>query len=330
MTIRARSGQVNHRVVALLAAVLLPASAIGCTDGHRASDQPVITTTTEAAGAMTTPSPPNCDGPSTCTTRQLADAAGVTFGTAVDASHLDEMDYRTTLVTTFNSVTPENELKWASIHPAPDKWNFGPADRIIDFAKMNHLQVKGHNLIWDQESIDSTPEWVLAIDDPTELRAAVTDHIRTVMKHYRSAVDRWDVVNEPLQTLGADLYDNHFRRVLGNGYIAEMFAIAHEADPAARLFLNEATVELLPGKATALVALVEGPPRPGHPDRRRRHPSTPRRRHDRRSRGETAHRRPGGSRRRGGDHRTRRSHHSLRRPPRDTGRHLRPDTGRLP
>lgn len=259
MIIRARSSPVNYRVVAILVSLLLPAQAIGCTNGNRASDQPLVTTTTQSTQATTTTttSPPNCDDASICTTRQLADAAGVTFGTAVAAAHLDETDYRTTLLTTFNSVTPENELKWASVHPAPNTWNFGPADKIIDFAKTNNLQVKGHNLIWDQEFVDSTPDWVLAIDDPTQLRSAATDHIRTVMRHYRGAVDRWDVVNEPLQTLGADLYDNHFRQVLGDSYIAEMFAIAHDADPTARLFLNEATVELLPDKAAALVALVK-------------------------------------------------------------------------
>ena len=256
MTIRAQFGPVNYRVVAMLIVALLPAPAIGCNDGDQAGDLPVITTIADPIRATTTTAPPNCNDAAACTTRQLADAAGVTFGTAVAASHLDETDYRNTLATTFNSVTPENELKWASIHPAPDTWNFGPADTIIDFARKHQLQVKGHNLIWDQESIDSTPDWVLAIDDPTELRSTVTDHIRTVMTRYRDAVDRWDVVNEPLQTLGVDVYDNHFRQVLGDGYIAEMFTIARQADPEGRLFLNEAAVELLPRKAAALVALV--------------------------------------------------------------------------
>ncbi len=235
---------------------LLPASAIGCNGGDRSGDRPVVTRIADTTRAPTT-TPPSCNEAAQCTTRQLADAAGVTFGTAVGASHLDETDYGTTLVSTFNSVTPENEMKWASIHPAPSTWNFGPADKIIEFARKNRLQVKGHNLIWDQESMSSTPDWVLAIDDPTELRAIVTDHIRTVMRRYRGAVDRWDVVNEPLQTLGNGLYDNHFHRVLGDGYIAEMFTIAHKADPTSRLFLNEATVELLPAKAAALVALVK-------------------------------------------------------------------------
>lgn len=260
MTAHARTAAANSRVVAILASLLLSAAAIGCTDDGSAGDQRSVTTSTPASRVSTTTSttaPPNCDDASTCTTRQLADAAGVTFGTAVDAAHLDEADYRSTLVETFNSVTPENELKWASIHPAPDRWNFGPADQIVEFADENNLQVKGHNLIWDQETVDSTPDWVLDIDDPVELRAVVAEHIRTVMEHYRGTVDRWDVVNEPLQTVGADLYDNHFRQVLGDGYISEMFAIAHEADPRARLFINEVTVELLPAKAAALVALVK-------------------------------------------------------------------------
>jgi len=245
----------------MLVAAMLPSPLIGCTGGDGAGDGAIVTTIAAATEStttqLTTTTAPSCPDASTCTTRQLADAAGVTFGTAVNSSHLDESDYQATLVSTFNSVTPENELKWASIHPAPDEWNFGPADHIIEFARTNRLQVKGHNLIWEQESIDSTPDWVLGIDDPTELRATVTEHIRTVMTRYSGAVDRWDVVNEPLRTLGNSLYDNHFHRVLGDGYIAEMFTIAHRADPAARLFLNEATVELLPNKASALVALVK-------------------------------------------------------------------------
>ncbi|MEX0768827.1 MAG: endo-1,4-beta-xylanase, partial [Microthrixaceae bacterium] len=90
-----------------------------------------------------------------------------------------------------------------------------------------------------------------------ELRSVVTDHIQTVMTRYRGSVDRWDVVNEPLETLGSEPYDNHFRKILGVDYIAEMFAIAHKTNPEARLFLNEATVEFLPDKAAALVAMVK-------------------------------------------------------------------------
>jgi len=84
------------------------------------------------------------------------------------------------------------------------------------------MAVKGHNLIWSQQSLDSTPDWVNAINDRTAQRAALADHIKTVVSRYKGRVDRWDVVNEPLETNGSDLYKNHFYQVLGSGYIAHV------------------------------------------------------------------------------------------------------------
>jgi endo-1,4-beta-xylanase len=226
---------------------------LGCAGTDRSD--PASSTSTPAPTRSSTTQALDCSDAASCTTRQLADSAGVVLGAAVDASHLDEPEYRTTLIDTFNSITPENELKWASIHPGPGEWDFGPVDGIVDFARDHDLAVKGHTLIWEQELIDSTPDWVLGISDPDQLRAVVTEHITTVMSRYRDSVDRWDVVNEPLETLGSDLYDNHFRQVLGDDYIEEMFTIAHTAAPDEQLWLNEAAVEYQPEKAAALAAI---------------------------------------------------------------------------
>jgi endo-1,4-beta-xylanase len=237
-------------VTAAAATSLLPGACSSSDDpSNLAPPEATASSTPVVAGRV-------CSDPSECTTRQLADEAGVTLGTAVRADLLDDRDYRTTLLATFNSVTPEYELKWDSVHPEPDRWRFGPIDQIVEFAAAHDLEVKGHALIWEQELVDSTPDWVLAIDDPDELRAVVTDHITTTMRRYSSAVDRWDVVNEPLETTGTDLYDNHFRQVLGDGYLVEMFAIARQAAPGEQLWLNEAAVEFQPDKAAALVDLV--------------------------------------------------------------------------
>ena len=234
--------------------------AAGCTTGDGSSATGATTEpTSESTSAPRVPadSPaPDCTAPQSCTTRQLADAAGVTLGTAITGEYLDESDYRATLIDTFNSITPENELKWAAVQPERGEWDFGPADQIVDFALDHDMAVKGHNLLWDQDLVDSTPDWVLQIDDPDELRGVVTDHISTVMTRYRDSVDRWDVVNEPLETLGAELYDNHFRQVLGDDYLAEVFTIAEAAAPGESLWLNEAAVEFQPAKAAALVTLV--------------------------------------------------------------------------
>jgi endo-1,4-beta-xylanase len=70
-------------------------------------------------------------------------------------------------------------------------------------------------------------------------------------------VDRWDVVNEPLEHVGGQLDDNVYLERWGPDYIADAFRIASEADPDAELWLNDFSTEIQPAKADALVDLVE-------------------------------------------------------------------------
>jgi endo-1,4-beta-xylanase len=71
------------------------------------------------------------------------------------------------------------------------------------------------------------------------MRALVTEHFQAVVGRYRGRVAVWDVVNEPLTTLGGQLDRNIFYRTLGPGYIAEAFRLAHALDPDAAFCLNE-------------------------------------------------------------------------------------------
>src|SRR5256885_358115 len=56
----------------------------------------------------------------------------------------------------FNSITPENDMKWGPIHPAENHYNFSHADSIVQFAVSHHLRIRGHNLCWHNQ----TPAWV--------------------------------------------------------------------------------------------------------------------------------------------------------------------------
>ncbi len=64
----------------------------------------------------------------------------------------------------FNQIAPENDLKWALIHPeaGPDGYNFGPADAYVNFGLSNHMYIVGHTLVWHGE----TPNWVFAGTNP--------------------------------------------------------------------------------------------------------------------------------------------------------------------
>jgi endo-1,4-beta-xylanase len=60
----------------------------------------------------------------------------------------------------FNQISPENDLKWESIHPreGADGYNFGPADAYVEFGVKNHMYIVGHTLVWHGQ----TPNWVFA------------------------------------------------------------------------------------------------------------------------------------------------------------------------
>jgi endo-1,4-beta-xylanase len=81
------------------------------------------------------------------------------------------------------------------------------------------------------------PAWAGGLS-AVDLRIAVESHIRAVGEHYRGRLLAWDVVNEAVADGGSGLRDTVFRQKLGDGYIAEAFRLAHEADPQALLFLQ--------------------------------------------------------------------------------------------
>src|SRR4051812_43823162 len=89
----------------------------------------------------------------------------------------------------FDSITPENAMKWALIHPRPDAYDFSLADKYVEFGQQHHMFIVGHNLCWHSQ----TPGWVFKDDKGTPLsREALLqrlhDHIRTVVGRYKGRI----------------------------------------------------------------------------------------------------------------------------------------------
>ncbi|MEU0153519.1 endo-1,4-beta-xylanase [Micromonospora fulviviridis] len=190
-------------------------------------------------------------GPDRPTLRGAA-PSNVRIGTAVD-SRLLETDprYRSTLAADFNAVTPEYVMKWAALEPTPGRYDWEAADRLVAFAEANGQAVYGHALVWHS----SVPAWVSESWSPARLREVLHKHITTVVSRYRGKVWAWDVVNEALAENGS-LRQSIWLRKLGPGYLADAFRWAHEADPDARLFINDYGTEGRTKKADALWRLV--------------------------------------------------------------------------
>jgi endo-1,4-beta-xylanase len=194
--------------------------------------------------------------PSTCTLRQLAGLAGIRIGSTAEASEVLPGPYADTLAREFNSLTPENAMKWYTTNPAAGVFEFADADQVVAFADANTMEVRAHTLLWTQDTF--TPSWVLAITDRSVLEGWVAQHIATVAGRYAGQVPRWDVVNEPLVAFGTTLSDSVFHRLLPPDWMVWAFNATRAVDPDAELWINEYGTDWVPGKHEAFVALVQG------------------------------------------------------------------------
>ena len=201
----------------------------------------------QAANTPTTPTPPVQADP----LRNAGAFSGKMVGTAVQTGLLRASQYATVAGRHFNYLTAEYEMKMATIGQSPGAYNFAPGDALVGFAAANGMRVKGHAFVWH----GSVPSWVDALS-PTDLRTMVTNYIREVGAHYRGQVFAWDVVNEAIADDSSGLRDTVFRRKLGDGYIAEAFQLARQADPTALLFYNDYGGEGLNAKSNRIYDLV--------------------------------------------------------------------------
>lgn len=162
----------------------------------------------------------------------------------------------------FNSITPGNDLKWEVLQPTEGQFNFASADRLVDFATQNGLQVRGHTFVWHNQ----VPAWVFrdAQGQPLTaspahkalLLARMETHIRTVARRYGNKIAVWDVVNEVIDPNQPDGYRRSpWFNVIGPEFIERAFRVAREELPNAKLVINDYQTEQ-PAKREALYRLV--------------------------------------------------------------------------
>jgi len=139
----------------------------------------------------------------------------------------------------FNSITPENILKWETVHPEPNKYNFEPADRYVAFGEKYKMHIIGHTLVWFAQ----TPDWVFQDKsgkplDREALLERMKEHIFTVMGRYKGRIQGWDFVNEAIMPDG-EFRKNKWLEIIGEDYVLKAFEYARQADPNAQLYYND-------------------------------------------------------------------------------------------
>jgi endo-1,4-beta-xylanase len=179
------------------------------------------------------------------------------IGAALNNAQFSDTDQLGALIakTQFNTISPENVLKWGLVHPEPGVYNFAPSDRYVEFGEKNGMAVIGHTLVWHNQ----VPPWVF--QDSTgkpigriALLERMRDHIYAVVGRYKGKIKGWDVVNEALEEDGS-LRQTPWLKIIGEEYLVKAFQFAHEADPDAELYYNDYSIENIP-KREGAVALI--------------------------------------------------------------------------
>ena len=158
----------------------------------------------------------------------------------------------------FSSVTPENCMKPANVHPREDTWRFERSDALVKWCADNNLAIYGHTLVWHAQ----TNDWFFREGDKATVTQRMKDHIHTLVGRYKGKIRSWDVVNEAINDGGNDqtaqtenLRNSSWLQAMGPEFLTLAFKFAHEADPDAELYYNDYGIEAGPKHASSMVLL---------------------------------------------------------------------------
>ncbi|HEY0734399.1 MAG TPA: endo-1,4-beta-xylanase [Herpetosiphonaceae bacterium] len=168
------------------------------------------------------------------------------IGAAIEPSQLDSSRHVQLLTRHFNSIVAENVMKPGLIQPVEGQFNWTDADKLVQFARANNMEMRGHTLVWHQQN----PDWLFKDAGGNDLQPGAASkalvlqrleaHIRAVVGRYKDDIDSWDVVNEVIDPVQTDcMRRSPWYTLTGLDYIATAFRVAREVAPNAKLFIND-------------------------------------------------------------------------------------------
>ena len=197
------------------------------------------------------------------TLRDAAALRGISVGTAAASDNLNESNYSSVLGTEFSQLEPEWEMKFVTIHPRPNTdpvpYDFSRGDRLVDFALVNHMQVRGHTLLWHK----AVPQWLTSSSyTSAQMAEFAQEHITSVIQHFGSNIFAWDVVNEAFNDDGSMRstlwYDRPGIGYAGQrtAYIEQALVWAHAANSIIKLFYNDYAADTMNPKSDAIYSMA--------------------------------------------------------------------------
>ncbi len=174
--------------------------------------------------------------------KDLAAKDHVVLGVHVDPTRLGSKYYPDIVSSQFSFLTIDGGgSHFNETEPAPNKYDFANADKMVAFAEAHNMPVQFHHLVWGDAY--SLPDWLKNGNyTKAQIWQILHDHINTIMARYKGKIKEYTVVNEAF-TENQHVYNlqNWFGEHLGSqtGYIDQLFRWAHQDDPSAKLLIND-------------------------------------------------------------------------------------------
>jgi endo-1,4-beta-xylanase len=176
----------------------------------------------------------------------------------------------------YNVLVAENEMKPDALLPTVEKgaYRWTNADMLVSYAQENNAKVRGHTLVWHNQ----TPAWFFAgsgadgLATKEQLYSRMESHIKTVFEKYGGRIGWWDVCNEVIGDDGSPraVTSSKYTAIMVNSgliglnryeYVLQAFRWARKYADAnggqnVKLYLNEYNIEYNGAKQSEFIKLV--------------------------------------------------------------------------
>lgn len=194
--------------------------------------------------------------------KTLAARHDIELGNFAISSYLDQKPYTDILTGQFNLALADNTPNWyftdGGLRPSPTTYNFKQMDQVVNFARANNMTLQVHHLVWGDEKW--LPSWLKKGNySKAQLLNLIHAHISTVVGRYRGRIQEWSVVNESF-TRAQHLYGLHdwwADHIGDQSFIDDSFLWAHQADPNAKLILNDFNDEIYSTTSNNMYAYIK-------------------------------------------------------------------------
>lgn len=172
---------------------------------------------------------------------------GIKAGTCISQKMIYDPNYSEIITTQFNSVTLENALKPDAILNQSASKKAGDVvveiksetKSLLDWAKKNNMSMRGHTLIWHQQ----TPEWIFHEDFNASMdivsREVMLERMESFIRQVFTLLDEqgyldmiyaYDVVNEAFEDNGS-MRESLWKQTIGDDYLYWAFYYADKYAP---------------------------------------------------------------------------------------------------